>query len=246
MPSSISDRRGPVCERPVEHSSRSPRACASNAARAAARDAAAAACPRVRSQDHGAHHRRRRERDDEGDQHGRGQRDRELAEQPPHDAAHEQQRDEHRDERHADREHGEADLACAEQRRLNSAHALVEVPRDVLEHDDRVVDDEARRDRERHQRQIVQAIAREIHDAERAEQRRDDRDGRHERRAQVREEQLDHDDHEQPSAINSVISTSCSDARIVTVRSMATSSLMSPGRSASSCGSSAFTRRRSR
>ncbi len=43
------------------------------------------------------------------------------------------------------------------------------------------------------------------------------------------------------SAISSVISTSCSDARIVIVRSIATSSLMSPGRSASSSGNSART-----
>ena len=40
-------------------------------------------------------------------------RHREFAEQPPDDAAHQQDRDEHRDQRQADREDGEADLARA-------------------------------------------------------------------------------------------------------------------------------------
>src|SRR6185295_9223281 len=55
----------------------------------------------------------RRQRDDERDQHRRRQRDRELAEQPPDLALHEEKRDEHRDQRDADREHGEADFLGA-------------------------------------------------------------------------------------------------------------------------------------
>ena len=49
-----------------------------------------------------------------------------------------------------------APLSAACERRL----ALLDVARDVLDHHDRVVDDEAGRDRERHQRQVVQAEAR--------------------------------------------------------------------------------------
>ena len=45
------------------------------------------------------------------------------------------------------------------QRRLARRHALLDVAAHVLEHDDRVVDDESRRDRERHQRQVVEAVA---------------------------------------------------------------------------------------
>ena len=45
----------------------------------------------------------------------------------------------------------------------------LEVARDVLDHDDGVVDHEAGRDGERHQRQVVEAVAEELHDAERAD-----------------------------------------------------------------------------
>ena len=43
-----------------------------------------------------AHHRRQRQRDDGGQQNRHAQRDREFAEQPAHDVAHEQQRDQAR------------------------------------------------------------------------------------------------------------------------------------------------------
>ena len=52
---------------------------------------------------------------------GHGHGDRELAEQPADDAAHEQQRDEHRDQRDGDRDDGEADLADALERRVAAA-----------------------------------------------------------------------------------------------------------------------------
>ena len=42
------------------------------------------------------------------------------------------------------------------------------MPNDVLHHDNGVVDDEAHRDRERHQGQIVEAVAQHIHHAESA------------------------------------------------------------------------------
>ena len=85
--------------------------------------------------------------------------DGELAEQPADDAAHEQQRDEHRDQREGDRDDREADLAGALQRRLERPLALLEVAHDVLDHHDRVVDDEADRDRQPHQREVVEAVA---------------------------------------------------------------------------------------
>ena len=132
----------------------------------------------------GAHHRRGRQRDDERDQHRRRKRDRELAEQPPDLAVHEQQRDEHRDQRDADREHGEAHLLRAEQRRLHPVHAGLDVPGGVLEDDDRVVDDEAGGHRERHQAQVVEREAEQVHDREGAEQRDDGRHRRHDGGAQ--------------------------------------------------------------
>ena len=52
---------------------------------------------------------------------GHRQRDRELAEQTAHDAAHQQQRNEDRDQRDADGKHRESDLLRALQRGLERA-----------------------------------------------------------------------------------------------------------------------------
>ncbi len=41
----------------------------------------------------------------------------------------------------------------------NGAHPLLDVAHDVLDHDDRIVDDKADRDRQRHQRDVVEAEA---------------------------------------------------------------------------------------
>ena len=127
----------------------------------------------------------------------RRHRDRELTEQPPDDAAHEQQWDEHGDERHADRQHGEADLARALQRRLERLHAVLDVPVDVLHHHDGVIDHETHRDGERHQRDVVEAEAAEIHDGERPEQRqRHDQPGDH-GDAHIAQEQQNDQHHQQ-------------------------------------------------
>ncbi len=70
-------------------------------------------------------------------------------------------------------------FSAASQRRL----ALLDVARDVLDHHDRVVDDEAGRDRQRHQRQVVEAEAEQVHHAEGADQRQRHREARDDRRA---------------------------------------------------------------
>ena len=63
-------------------------------------------------------------------------------------------------------------------------HAVLDVADDVLQHHDRVVDHEADRQGQRHQRDVVERIAAEIHgregadDRHRQRQRRDDRGGR--------------------------------------------------------------------
>jgi hypothetical protein len=72
--------------------------------------------------------------------------------QPPDDAAHEQQRDEHGDQREADRQHREADLARAVDGRLVWRLAILDMTVNVLHDHDGVVDDEADRDGECHQR----------------------------------------------------------------------------------------------
>ena len=54
---------------------------------------------------------------------------------------------------------GEANLAGALQRRVVRRETLLDMAYDVLDHDHGVVDHEADRDRKRHQRQIVEAVA---------------------------------------------------------------------------------------
>ena len=112
--------------------------------------------PVAAAQEPRAHHRRRRQRDDERDQYRDRERIRELAEQNPDQSSGEFERDEYRDQRQAHRQHREADLPRALERGPHRRHARFDVPRRVLHDDDRVVDDEARRDRERHQRKIVE------------------------------------------------------------------------------------------
>ena len=103
----------------------------------------------------------------DANRHAQG--DRELAEQPPDDAGHEQKRNENRDERDAQRHDGESDLPRAFERGLQRRIARFDVTHDVLDHHNRVIDDEAGRDRQRHQGKIIEAESGEIHDAEGAD-----------------------------------------------------------------------------
>ena len=65
---------------------------------------------------------------------------------------------------------------------------------DVLEHDDGVVDHEAHGDGQRHQGQVVQAVAERVHHAEGADERHGQGDARDQGRAQVAQEGEDHQD----------------------------------------------------
>ena len=110
------------------------------------------------------HHRGERQRDERRDDDRHRDGDREFAEQAADDAAHHQERNQHGDQRDGDRDDGEADLGGALERRLKRLFALFDVARDVLQHHDRIVDDEADRDGEGHQRQIVEAVACDPHE----------------------------------------------------------------------------------
>ena len=69
---------------------------------------------------------------------------------------------------------------------------------DVLEHDDGVVHDEADRERERHQREVVEAVAEAVHHREGADHRHRQRQARDDRGGQVAQEEEDdqHDQHQ--------------------------------------------------
>src|SRR6266849_5886124 len=100
----------------------------------------------------GAHHGHEGQGHHGGDENRDGQRYREFAEQAPDHILHEEQRNEHRDQRHGQRYDGEADLSGALERSLERRLADFDVARYVFDHHDGVVDDETRRDGQRHQR----------------------------------------------------------------------------------------------
>ena len=111
-----------------------------------------------------------------------------------------------------------APSSAASQRRL----ALLDEARDVLGHHDRVVDDEAGRDRERHQRQVVEAVVEQVHHAERRRPARAARRRRGSSVARSRAQEHEHDERRRArSLMSSVRSTSRTDARIVCARSSA-------------------------
>ena len=149
------------------------------------------------AQQHRAHHRRGRERNRQRNHDRDRDRHREFAKQPADDAAHQQDRNEHRDQRDTHRKHGEADLVGALERGFQRRHPLFDIAGDVLQHDDGVVDHEAGRHRKRHQRQIVEAVANQVHHREGRDQRHRHRDHRHQRGAEVSQEGEYHEDHQQ-------------------------------------------------
>ena len=73
---------------------------------------------------------------------------------------------------------------------------MLHVARDVLEHHDRVVDNESHAKRQRHQRQVVEAVAEEVHQSERADDRQRQRKARNNRGRRAAQEDEDHGDNE--------------------------------------------------
>ena len=125
----------------------------------------------LRAQHAAAQHRGQADRDESRDQHRGHDGDRELVEQAADDAAHEHERDEYRSQRQGHRYDREPDLARAVECCGQPVLAHLHVPRDVLEHHDRVVDDKPDGQRQRHQRKVVDAETKCIHDRKRANDR---------------------------------------------------------------------------
>src|SRR5579859_6256665 len=127
------------------------------------------------TQESRAHHGRGGERNDHGNGDGDGKRHGKFAEEAADDSRKKKNGNEDGDERRAHGKNGKADFARAKHRRGEGLHAAFNMPRDVFDHDDGVVNDEARRDGERHEGKIVEAVAEQIHDAESSDER--ERDG---------------------------------------------------------------------
>ena len=95
------------------------------------------------------------------------------------------------DTRH--RQNREGDFLRPVERRPHRRLAHLHVPDDVLQHHDRVVDDEADRERQRHQRQVVEAVVEQVHHREGRDDRGRQREARDDRRRDVPQEQEDHE-----------------------------------------------------
>ena len=143
-----------------------------------------------------AQHRHQGQRHDGGNQDGDRQGDGKFAEQPAHHFLHEEKRDQHRDQRHGQRNDGEADLARAFQRGVQRLFAGLEITRDVLDHHDGVVHDETGGNRERHQGEIVERKAQQIHRRECADDGQRHRQAGNDGRRNAAQEQEDHQHYE--------------------------------------------------
>ncbi len=75
-------------------------------------------------------------------------------------------------------------------------HAVFEMAGDVFDDDDGVIDDESGGDGQGHEREIVDGVIREIHDAERADERDGDGDAGDEGGPPVAQEEEDDEDDE--------------------------------------------------
>ena len=85
-------------------------------------------------------------------------------------SAHEQDGDEDHHQRQVHRQQGETNLAGALQRSRQRRHALVDMPGDVFQHHDGVVHHQPGGDDQRHQRQVVQGKAGQVHHCKGADQ----------------------------------------------------------------------------
>ena len=120
----------------------------------------------------------------------------ELAEQAADHVGHEEQRDQYRDQRHGQRDDRKTDLLGALQCGLQRRIARLDVARDVLDHDDRVVDDEPGGNRQCHQRQVVEAEPGEIHHRQGADERKRDGQARDQGRRRAAQKHKD-DNHDE-------------------------------------------------
>src|SRR5208283_611644 len=138
------------------------------------------------------HHRCRGKRNAQGYQNGNREGHGELAEEPAHNATHHQNGNEDGNQRDADGEDGKSNLAGTLERRLHGRHALLEIARDIFDHYNRIVHHKAGRNSERHEREIVDAVVKKVHHAERADQGDGDGDGGNQRGADASQEEENH------------------------------------------------------
>ena len=160
-----------------------------------------AAQVRVRLEGVGRHQRRDQPRDHQRHEYRHRHREAELDEPLAHQAAHETDRQEHRDDRRRAGHHGEADLVGRVHRRLVAALAHLHVARDVLDLDDRIVDQHAGDQRQRQQRHLVERETEPVHEREGRDRRQRNRHGGDAGRAPVAQEH-EYDGHGKDGALD--------------------------------------------
>ena len=153
-------------------------------------------------------HRRERERDQQREQRRGNNRQPVLAKELANSATDEGDGRVHDDVGHGDGDGRHADLAATRECGLERALAQVQVSVDVLEDDDRVVDQNADHQRQGHQAHDVEAEAERVHDQERADQACRNRQ-QHDDRVAPRVQEQQHDpaheqDRQQQVVLNSI------------------------------------------
>ena len=82
------------------------------------------------------------------------------------------------------------------ERSLERRQSELDVTGDIFDHHDGIIDDEAGRDRQSHQRQIVQAEIRQVHDREGADQGQGHREAGNDGGRDIAQEQINHQHHQ--------------------------------------------------
>jgi hypothetical protein len=140
-------------------------------------------------------------------------------EEPPDPAGHERHGQEDDDQRQRRRHDRERDLGRSPRRRDRGLLAvLLDAPEDVLQDDDRVVDDDAHRQHQPEHGQVVQREVEEAHEGEGGDDRGGDREPGHDRAAPVAHEEEHrerHQDGAQPQVLAHGVDRAVDEARLV-------------------------------
>ena len=156
------------------------------------------ALPGLVAEENGAKRGRQRQRVQCRYQHGNADGDGELAKQLAGNAGNEGDRHENRKEHQPDRDDRTGDLVHRLERGLSRAEIrlLLHNALDVLDNDDRIIDDDADRQHHRQQGDRIGGIADQQQQRESADQADRNRDRRNDGGTQIAEEQKHHGDHE--------------------------------------------------
>src|SRR5262249_61527535 len=119
-----------------------------------------------------AHERRQRQRDQTRGEDGHDDRDRKLAEDASHEARQQHEGKENGRERDGHGKNREADFFGAVERGRQGLLAALHTPDGVFQKDDRVIDQEADRQSQGHQREVVEAVAQRLHGDKRQQKRK--------------------------------------------------------------------------